>query len=593
MREEQDRCISTISTLTQPRIQFVVEKRLITENIREVMDMDSGIRSMLDNEKLDDLKLLYDLVSRVDPDKSALKDMACDRLIELGKGVNLNLTNPGVEAPPNGEPAISGAAAAKEERAINGATVLAIKWVDDVLALKDKYDRIWEKSFGADKGIQTAVTRAFSQFINELREAPEYISLFIDDNLRRGIKGRTEGEVDEVLDKAITLFRYLSDKDVFERHYKNHLSRRLLANRSLSHDAEKQMLGKLKVEVGVAFTSRLEGMFKDMNLSEEMTGEFRRIQQEYGDGDDGKGEQKIDLAVNVLTSTFWPTKTVGSDVKPCLYPPVIEAARESFTRYYLTRHNGRKLIWKPNMGTADLKATFKGRKHEISVSTYGMVILLAFNDLGSGETLSFADLKNITSIPDVDLVRNLQSLAVAPRTRLLLKKPMSKDVKPTDTFMINDQFTSKHTRFRVGVVAANKAETDKEKKETNESVEKDRGQQLEASIVRVMKQRKQLSHQELVIEVVEQMKHRFLPDVGSIKKRIESLIEREYLERMEGSRESYKYLVSILCDISLNQEANGVAGMIWRRTCWVSIGRKKGRVCVFHILYCESSCYAV
>ena len=519
------------------------------ENIREVMDMDSGIRSMLDNEKLDDLKLLYDLVSRVDSDKSALKDMACDRLVELGKGINQNLTNPGTEAPPNGEPAVSGAAAAKEERAVNSATVLAIKWVDDVLALKDKYDRIWEKSFGSDKGIQTAVTRAFSQFINELREAPEYISLFIDDNLRRGIKGRTEAEVDEVLDKAITLFRYLSDKDVFERHYKNHLSRRLLANRSLSHDAEKQMLGKLKVEVGVAFTSKLEGMFKDMNLSEEMAGEFRRMQQEPDDGGgshvDGRREQKIDLAVNVLTSTFWPTKTVGSDVKPCLYPPVIEAARESFTRYYLTRHSGRKLIWKPNMGTADLKATFKGRKHEISVSTYGMVILLAFNDLGPDQTLSFADLRNITSIPDVDLVRNLQSLAVAQRTRLLLKKPMSKDVKPTDVFSINDQFTSKHTRFRVGVVAANKAENDKEKKETNESVEKDRGQQLEASIVRIMKQRKQLSHQDLVIEVVEQMKQRFSPDIGSIKKKIESLIEREYLERVEGRRETYKYLVSI------------------------------------------------
>lgn len=550
MREEQDRCISTISTLTQLRIQFVVEERLIVENIREVMDMDSGIRSMLDNEKLDDLKLLYDLVSRVDPDKSALKDMACDRLVELGKGINQNLANPGAEAPPNGEPAVSGAAAAKEERAVSSVTVLAIKWVDDVLALKDKYDRIWEKSFGSDKGIQTAVTRAFSQFINELREAPEYISLFIDDNLRRGIKGRTEAEVDEVLDKAITLFRYLSDKDVFERHYKNHLSRRLLANRSLSHDAEKQMLGKLKVEVGVAFTSKLEGMFKDMNLSEEMAGEFRRMQQGPDDGGggghvDGRREQKIDLAVNVLTSTFWPTKTVGSDVKPCLYPPIIEAARESFTRYYLTRHNGRKLIWKPNMGTADLKATFKGRKHEISVSTYGMVILLAFNDLGPNQTLSFADLRNITSIPDVDLVRNLQSLAVAPRTRLLLKKPMSKDVKPTDAFSINDQFSSKHTRFRVGVVAANKAENDKEKKETNESVEKDRGQQLEASIVRIMKQRKQLSHQDLVIEVVEQMKQRFSPDIGSIKKKIESLIEREYLERVEGRRETYKYLVSI------------------------------------------------
>lgn len=501
--------------------------------------MESGIRSMLENDKLADLRLLYKLISRVDLNKTVLKEMACARLIEVGKGINANLMEPvqAVTERDNGDPSTSGAAAAREEKAATSQTMLAIKWVNDVLALKDKYDRIWEHAFNEDKGIQTAITRAFTQFINDLKEAPEYISLFIDENLRRGIKGRTENEVDEVLDKAVTLFRYLTDKDLFERHYKTHLSRRLLTGRSLSHDAEKQMIGKLKVEVGVAFTSKLEGMFKDMNLSEEMTGEFRRFQEDNGARND------IDLSVNILTSTFWPTKTVGTEVKPCTYPPVIEAARESFTQYYLGRHSGRRLTWKANMGTADIKATFKGRKHEINVSTFGTVILLAFNDLPAGGTLSYDELKTITSIPEEDLIRNLQSLAVAPKTRLLKKSPMSKDVKPTDVFSVNEGFSSKQIRFRVGLVAANKAENDKEKKDTKESVEKDRGHQIEAAIVRIMKQRKTFNHQRLVIEVVEQMKSRFSPDMGSVKKRIESLIEREYLRRVEGSRDTYEYLV--------------------------------------------------
>jgi cullin 3 len=299
------------------------------------------------------------------------------------------------------------------------------------------------------------------------------------------------------------------------------------------------MIGKLKVEVGVAFTSKLEGMFKDMNLSQEMTNEFRKQQEEL------QPDTKVDFSVNVLTSTFWPTKVVGSEVKTCTYPPAIEITRERFTAYYLNRHNGRKLSWKANMGTADLKATFKGRRHEINVSTYGMVILLAFNDLEPGESLSYSDLQTITSIPEEDLVRNLQSLAVAPKTRLLSKKPMSKDVKPADRFSINEQFTSKYTRFRVGVVAGSKAENDKEKKETSDMLEKDRAHQIEAAVVRTMKQRKQLSHHELVVEVVEQLRNRFSPDMGGVKKRIESLIERDYLERVDGSRETYRYLVRI------------------------------------------------
>lgn len=43
------------------------------------------------------------------------------------------------------------------------------------------------------------------------------------------------------------LFRFLQDKDVFERYYKQHLAKRLLFNRSVSDDAERSMLSKLKV----------------------------------------------------------------------------------------------------------------------------------------------------------------------------------------------------------------------------------------------------------------------------------------------------------------------------------------------------------
>ena len=70
-----------------------------------------------------------------------------------------------------------------------------------------------------------------------------------------------------MLDKTITVFRFITDKDVFERHYKNHLAKRLLLGRSVSDDAERGMLAKLKVECGYQFTQKLEGMFHDMKLS--------------------------------------------------------------------------------------------------------------------------------------------------------------------------------------------------------------------------------------------------------------------------------------------------------------------------------------
>lgn len=84
-----------------------------------------------------------------------------------------------------------------------------------------------------------------------------------------------EVEVDATLDRIIRLFRYVRDKDMFERYYKLHLAKRLLYGRSVSDDAEKTMISKLRVEVGTVFTFKLEGMFTDMRLSHDATSQYK------------------------------------------------------------------------------------------------------------------------------------------------------------------------------------------------------------------------------------------------------------------------------------------------------------------------------
>ena len=59
-------------------------------------------------------------------------------------------------------------------------------------------------------------------------------------------------------------------KDVFEAFYKKDLAKRLLLGRSASVDAEKNMITKLKQECGAQFTNKLEGMFKDIDLSRDI-----------------------------------------------------------------------------------------------------------------------------------------------------------------------------------------------------------------------------------------------------------------------------------------------------------------------------------
>ncbi|KAJ3197072.1 Cullin-3 [Irineochytrium annulatum] len=85
-------------------------------------------------------------------------------------------------------------------------------------------------------------------------------------------------------------------------------------------------------------------------------------------------------------------------------------------------------------------------------------------------------------------------------------------------------------------------EDDKERSETMEKVDEARKHQVEAAIVRIMKSRRRMDHNALLNEVLGQLGARFAPSPAMIKKRIEALIEREYLERDAKDRKYYNYL---------------------------------------------------
>jgi len=400
-----------------------------------------------------------------------------------------------------------------------------VDFVQKLLDEKDKYDSIIKESFASDKTFWNSLNQAFEFFLNLNPRSPEFISLFVDDKLRKGLKGMSEEDAEAVLDKVMTLFRYLQEKDVFEKYYKQHLAKRLLSGRSVSDDAERSLIVKLKTECGYQFTSKLESMFTDMKTSRDTMQSFKATDPELGG---------VDLHVQVLTTGSWPTQ-IGAR---CNLPAELEVCCERFRSFYLSTHTGRRLTWQLNMGTADLKATFGSAKHELNVSTYQMCILLLFNQ---APVLSYLEIQSATDIPAMDLNRNLQSLACVKGKNVLRKEPMSKEISETDVFHFNENFQSKLIKVKIGTVAAQK-ESEPEKQETRQKVEEDRKPQIEAAIVRIMKARRVLDHTNVITEVIKQLSPRFMPNPSVIKKRIESLIEREFLERDQSERKLYRYL---------------------------------------------------
>ena len=184
------------------------------------------------------------------------------------------------------------------------------------------------------------------------------------------------------------------------------------------------------------------------------------------------------------------------------------------------------------MGTAESRATFGETKRELNVSTYQMCILLLFNER---DRVSYRDIISETGIPAEDLKRSLQSLALVKGRNVLRKEPMSKEVNDDDVFVFNERFTSKLLKVKIGTVSASR-ESEPEKRETRMRIEDDRKPQIEAAIVRVMKARRQLDHNGVVQEVTKQLSSRFIPNPVDIKKHLENLIEREFIERDRNDR---------------------------------------------------------
>lgn len=207
----------------------------------------SGLESMLAADKYEDLLRMYNLFSRVPAGLNEMRTFISKYILTLGSQINQHINS--------------------DLKMEKGSGQTAIRWVEEVLSLQEKFDKILDQAANKDKSFQTVFNEAFERFINENPKSAEFISLFIDENLKKGLKGvsivlidkhskvnifsfffqKSEDEVDDVLDNTITLFRYLQDKDVFERYYKQHLAKRLLLNRSISDDAERSMLSKLKV----------------------------------------------------------------------------------------------------------------------------------------------------------------------------------------------------------------------------------------------------------------------------------------------------------------------------------------------------------
>ncbi|XP_055374135.1 cullin-4B isoform X2 [Condylostylus longicornis] len=493
LAEENERLLYYLDSSTKYPLIYTVEKELLAEHSTAILQ--KGLDNLLEENRLQDLQLLYNLFSRIKNGTTELCGNFNGYIKKKGRTIVID-----------------------PEKDKN--------MVQDLLDFKDKMDVIVHTCFEHNEKFLNSLREAFEYFINQRANKPaELIAKYVDMKLRAGNKEATEEELEQILDKIMVLFRFIHGKDVFEAFYKKDLAKRLLVGKSASVDAEKSMLSKLKQECGGGFTSKLEGMFKDMELSKDINIAFKQ----YVSNTDKK-LTTIDLTVNILTMGYWPTYPLME----VTMPPQLVKLQTVFQKFYLMKHSGRKLQWQPTLGHCVLKAQFLHGPKDFQVSLFQALVLLLFNDK---TLLSFEEIKSACNIEDGELRRTLQSLACG-KARVITKIPKSREVEDKDQFQFNNEFTNK--LFRIKINQIQMKETTEEQKATEERVYQDRQYQIDAAIVRIMKMRKTLSHNLLISELYNQLTFPVKP--ADLKKRIESLIDRDYMERDKDNQNQYNYV---------------------------------------------------
>ncbi|EUC54934.1 SCF complex protein cullin 1, putative, partial [Rhizoctonia solani AG-3 Rhs1AP] len=304
--------------------------------------------------------------------------------------------------------------------------------------------------------------QAFRNLVNQnntigaLPTFPELLAMYADALLRKNSK--------------------LCEEDVLEDQLNKVLSRRLIYDLSGSNENEAFMISKLKETCGFEYTDKLQRMFIDIQLSKDLTNQFReRMEVAHDAADLG-----VPFSAMVLGANFWP---LNAPTHSLIIPEDILPTHERFQRFYQNKHSGRKLLWLWKYSENELQTSYLNQRYMLVTSSYQTAVLLQYNENNS---LHLDELDSATSIPKGLLT---QVLAVLVRARILVNNEASQ-------YSLNTNFRSK--KIRVKLNHSIKKEVKGESADVLKTVNEGRKYVIQATVVRIMKARQTMRNQSLV-----------------------------------------------------------------------------------------------
>ncbi|WFD01601.1 ubiquitin ligase (cullin) of SCF [Malassezia obtusa] len=467
LMEEEDRVELYLQPSTRRPLSEVCREQLVTSHAPMLWGQ---FKTLLENEMVGDLSRMYALLVQIPNGLDPLREqfeahVKAEGLESVARAVE--------ETPEQVDPA---------------------RYIHALLRVYDHNMQTIEASFQSEAGMIAALDKACRVFMNQNQatgasasKSPELLAKYVDSLLKKSNKGAEETSLETALDQAMVVFKYIEDRDLFQKFYSKFLARRLVTFASASSDAEESMIAKLKEVCGFEYTSKLQRMFTEIGLCRELNERFREAEANRAEAGD------IDFYALVLANGIWPLQAPNTDFS---VPTELQGLYERFKEFYGAQHSRRVLTWLWHLSSNDVHTT-----------------VLTFEEIAAATRLETSTLK----------------AALLP----LVKSKVLHELD--DSYSLNMDFKSKKVRVNLQIPV--RAEQKAESTEVMKTVEEDRKMLLQATIVRIMKARKTLKHNLLLPEVITQVQSRFQPRVPDIKKAIDALIEREFLQRVEGEKD--------------------------------------------------------
>lgn len=360
-----------ISSITKLRKEC--EERMITDHLYFLY---SECKEMVSQEKRSDLKNMYTLLKPVPDGLKVLIQTFLD-----------HIKNEGIET-------IS---------TLKGETI-HIQFVENMLQVHHKYEELIFDTFKNDPLFLSALDKACASVINKrINEkqpcrSAELVAKYCDSLLKKSKS--TEIEIDTKLTKSITIFKYIEDKDVYQKFYSRMLAKRLIHEQSHSMDAEEAMINRLKQACGYEFTNKLHRMFTDISVSIDLNNKFNNHLK------DNEIEIGINLSIKILQAGAWPLGPTQA-VIPFAVPQEFEKSIGMFEEFYHINFSGRKLTWLHHLCHGEIKVSYLRKTYIITMQTYQMAMLLLFESV---DTMTCKDIQETLQLNADTFQKHMQSL---------------------------------------------------------------------------------------------------------------------------------------------------------------------------------------